>query len=60
MMQTTSNFEEPTKKEYGKRSKALCYEDVRIFLVRIEGKRPALAMDIRLAHHKGVDNHPRP
>ena len=48
------------KKEHGKRSKALCYEDVRIFLVRVEGKRPALAMDIRLAHHKGADNHLRP
>ena len=48
------------EREHGKRSKALCYEDVRIFLVRVEGKRPALAMDVRLAHHKGADNRPKP
>ena len=54
------NFRRNYEKEPGKRCKALCYEDVRKFLVRVEGKRPALAMDIRLAHHKGVDNHPRP
>lgn len=40
--------------------KALCSEDVRIFLIRDEGKRPALAMDVRLAHHKGVNNRPKP
>ena len=48
------------KEELKKQSKALCYKDVRIFLVHVEGKRPALAMDIRLAHYKGVNNYLRP
>ncbi len=43
------------------RSKALCYEDIRLSLVRVEHRAtPVLAMDVTLAHHKGVDRKPKP
>ena len=48
--------EEKNEKEGGTRSKALCYEDVRIYLVRVEDKRSALATEARLAHHNETDN----
>ncbi|KAK0707074.1 hypothetical protein B0T26DRAFT_729064 [Lasiosphaeria miniovina] len=43
------------------RPKALCYEDIQLMVVRHpETGDEGLAMAIRLAHHKGVDNKPKP
>jgi hypothetical protein len=43
------------------RPKALCYEDIRMMVVcHPETGEDGLAMSIRLAHHKGADNKPRP
>jgi len=42
--------------------KALCYEDIRLWVVRNpeEGKRDLLAMEISFSHHKGADRKPKP
>ena len=42
--------------------KAICYEDIRLWIVQnpMKGERDLLAMEVTLAHHKGVDNKPKP
>jgi hypothetical protein len=42
--------------------KALCYEDIRLWIVRNPnpGERDLLGMEITLAHHKGADRKPKP
>jgi hypothetical protein len=42
--------------------KALCYEDIILWVVRSpqKGGRDVLAMEVYLQHHKGVDNKPKP
>ena len=43
------------------RPKALCYEDIQLMVVRHpKTGEEELAMAIRLAHHKGLDNKPKP
>jgi hypothetical protein len=44
------------------RCKALCYEDISLLVVRnpVCGERDMLAMEITMAHHKGVDRKPKP
>lgn len=44
------------------RCKALCYEDVRLLIVRklVRGEQDVLAMEVTMAHHKGVDKRPKP
>jgi hypothetical protein len=41
---------------------ALCYEDVRLLVVRnpISGERDVLAMEVKMAHHKGHTRRPKP
>ena len=41
---------------------ALCYEDVRLLVVRnpVAGERDVLAMEVKLAHHKGAKRRPKP
>ena len=41
---------------------ALCYEDVRLLVVRnpVAGERDVLAMEVKLAHHKGAKRKPKP
>jgi hypothetical protein len=41
---------------------ALCYEDVRLLVVRnpVAGERDMLAMEVKLAHHKGAKRRPKP
>ena len=41
---------------------ALCYEDVRLLVVRnpVAGERDVLAMEVKLAHHKGHTRRPKP
>ncbi|APA15324.1 hypothetical protein sscle_14g100940 [Sclerotinia sclerotiorum 1980 UF-70] len=41
--------------------KALCYEDIRLWIVRnpIFGERDLLGIEITLAHHKGADRKPK-
>lgn len=41
---------------------ALCYEDVRLLVVRnpIAGERDVLAMEDKLAYHKGAKRRPKP
>jgi hypothetical protein len=45
-----------------KRSKALCYEDICLWIVQnpLHEERDLVAMEVTLAHHKGVDNKPKP
>lgn len=40
---------------------ALCYEDVRLLLVLNpdSGERDVLVTDVKLAHHKGHNRHPK-
>ena len=40
----------------------LCYEDVRLLVVRnpVAGERDVLAMEVKLAHHKGAKRRPKP
>jgi hypothetical protein len=47
-----------TKRRY----KALCYEDIRLWIVQnpIPGERDLLAMELTLKYHKGVDKKPKP
>ena len=42
--------------------KALCYEDICLWIVRNpkRGERDLLVMEVHLRHHKGVDNKPKP
>lgn len=44
------------------RCKALCYEDVRLWIVQslTPGGRDVLGMEITLSHHKGADRKPKP
>jgi hypothetical protein len=43
------------------RPKALCYEDVRLMVVRHpDAGKDVLAMAIKFIHHKGSDNKPKP
>jgi len=43
------------------RPKALCYEDVKLMVMRHpETGRDILAMAIKFIHHKGADNKPKP
>ena len=66
-------LEEPIRKncdaaeldEFGepiRRYKALCYEDICLWIVRNpkRGGRDLLAMEVYLRHHKGADNKPKP
>jgi hypothetical protein len=48
--------------EARRKYKALCYEDIRIWIVRNlrREERDLLAMEVSLRHHKGVDNKPKP
>lgn len=48
--------------EVRRKYKALCYEDIRIWIVQNpnEGERDLLAMEVSLRHHKGVDHKPKP
>jgi hypothetical protein len=41
---------------------ALCYEDVRLLVVRnpVAGERDVLAMEVKLAYHKGAKRRPKP
>ncbi|KAI9810031.1 MAG: hypothetical protein M1827_006729 [Pycnora praestabilis] len=50
------------KEKETERSKAVCYEDIRLMLLRnpTPGERHVLAMEITLAHHKGVDRRLKP
>lgn len=45
-----------------RRFDALCYEDVRLLVVRnpVAGERDVLAMEVTLAHHKGAQRRPKP
>jgi hypothetical protein len=53
----TDNLREPMK-----RCKALCYEDIRLWIVQnpLRGERDLLAMEVTLVHHKGADKKPKP
>jgi hypothetical protein len=44
------------------RCKALYYEDVRLLTVwnLVHGEQDVLAMEVTMAHHKGVDKRPKP
>lgn len=44
------------------RCKALCYEDIVLWIVQDpnKGERDLLAMEVYLRHHKGADNKPKP
>jgi hypothetical protein len=64
-------WEDPNDNEYvedncnpstARRCKALCYEDVRLWIVKdpTPGERDVLGMEITLAHHKGADRKPKP
>jgi hypothetical protein len=46
----------------GRRTKALCYEDISMILLRNPRnlRQNVLAMEVRLANHKGCDNKPKP
>lgn len=55
-----SNFQERNNEEEDRtRSSALCREDVCMYSVQVEGKKPVLAMDVRLAHYKGANGRPK-
>ena len=45
-----------------RRCNAICYEDISLIVVRnpIHGERDMLAMEVTMAHHKGVDRKPKP
>jgi hypothetical protein len=62
-LRQNSDNAEPDEVEEAKREyKALCCEDITLWIVRNpqQGKRDVLAMEVRLQHHKGVHNKPRP
>lgn len=48
--------------EARRKYKALCYEDIRIWIVQNpkQGEQDLLAMEVSLRHHKGVDKKPKP
>lgn len=54
--------EEDTEEELTRRHKALCYEDIVLWIVkdRNSGGRDVLAMEVFFRYHKGVDNKPKP
>jgi len=59
------NYDATELDEFGevkRKYKALCYEDIRIWIVQNpkRGERDLLAMEVSLRHHKGVDNKPKP
>ena len=61
----SQNGDPPELDEFGearRKYKALCYEDIRIWIVQNpkRGERDLLAMEVSLRHHKGVDNKPKP
>jgi hypothetical protein len=60
--QKCDTFEPEEFGEAARACKALCYEDLVLWVVRNpdEGKRDILAMEVALRHHKGVDNKPKP
>jgi hypothetical protein len=43
-----------------RRSKAICYEDIRLVLLKSNGVRPELAMELTLSYHKGYERKPKP
>jgi Protein of unknown function (DUF3435) len=48
--------------ETKRRYKALCYEDIRLWIVQnpTPGERDLLAMEVILKYHKGADKKPKP
>ena len=52
----------PEFNEEMRKCKALCYEDVCLFIVQNpkRGERDLLAMEVFLRHHKGADKKPKP
>lgn len=52
------NTDDISTREY----KALCFEDIRVWIVRNPtlGERDLLGMEILLANHKGADRKPKP
>ncbi|KAG9232492.1 FluG domain-containing protein [Amylocarpus encephaloides] len=59
------NYDDTELDEFGeakRKYKALCYEDIRIWVVQNpkRGERDLLAMEVSLRHHKGADNKPKP
>jgi hypothetical protein len=62
-LRQNSDDAEPREFEEAKRKyKALCYEDICLWIVRNpkQGERDVLAMEVHLQNHKGVDNKPKP
>jgi Protein of unknown function (DUF3435) len=55
-----TSMEQPGRK--AERTRAICYEDIRLMLLRNmeEGGRDILALEITLAHHKGMDRQLQP
>jgi hypothetical protein len=63
LRQNSDDAAEPGEFEEAKRKyKALCYEDICLWIVRNpkQGERDVLAMEVHLQNHKGVDNKPKP
>ncbi|KAM3562091.1 hypothetical protein MY1884_001997 [Beauveria asiatica] len=60
--QPTTTDEQDDDKEIMRLHKALCYEDIVLWIVRDpnSGGRDVLAMEVLFRHHKGVDNKPKP
>ena len=48
--------------ELKERCKALCYEDIRLMLLRDPDQADisVLVMEVTLSHHKGVERRPKP
>jgi hypothetical protein len=45
----------------GDRPKALCYENVHIYIVWVKNtSQSCLGMEVKLSHHKGSEYHPKP
>jgi hypothetical protein len=44
------------------RYKVLCYENARLLIVQnvVRGEQDVLAIEVTMAHHKGVDKRPKP
>ncbi|TQW01322.1 FluG domain-containing protein [Cordyceps javanica] len=60
--QPTATIEQDEDKYITRLHKALCYEDIVLWIVRDpnKGGRDVLAMEVFFRHHKGVDNKPKP
>ncbi|KAJ6437505.1 hypothetical protein O9K51_10064 [Purpureocillium lavendulum] len=59
----TPSLSEPEEyEELGRKHKALCYEDMVLWIVRDPnmGGRDVLAMEVLFRHHKGADKKPKP